>query len=292
MDFNQLGSWSHDAADLRREEDKRWYSPGSFFYSQGHALVLAARYFRKDRLISIAHGGVATKHLHRMHLALFGQLMASHEYLLKDFVAQVIQIVDIFDDRIKEAKWITIDSTHVLSARSVQTHVGAMLLHSTLGWHDPRDVNRRYKNLFRYQPIDPAEYEAMDRLWILRHSVAHNAGLVIAHDAVRIDLPRLSSQVVDINAAFIEEAFNFLCCIARRLAEQIGDRVLLEWLRSRVKMGKDWPRDKRLYTWMKLLATFVQSRAKALPKITKGQYIKDFNQASRPTNEAESIKDN
>lgn len=277
MELN-VSAWQQDAADLRREETKRKASPPSFFFSQGHALVLAAGYFTDDRLEG-GYTAVARKHLHRIHLALYGQLLASLEYLFKDFIAQVIDLVPTFDEKIAASKWIGLQAEHILSARSAPSTPGAILLHPTMGWHEPEKVNERFSSLFGYAPIDAAEIPTLRRLWILRHSVAHNAGFVTNYDAVRAQLPGLSSKVADINGEQIQETFGFLCEIARRLAEKVGHRVVVEWLKTRVPQGPDYNRDKVVYKALKLIGTFVESRAQPLPSITKGSYTSDFAEA-------------
>lgn len=285
MDLQKLDEWKHDSCDVKREEDKRWQSPSSFFFSQGKALVLAAGYFADDRLVSKARGGVAVKHRHRIHLALFGQLMASFEYFLKDFVAAVVDSTSIFDEQIKKAKWIDVDVDRILALRNiVQPSTGTFLLHPTLGWYDPENVNNRYTDLFQYQPLLCSEIPELNRLWVLRHSVAHNAGLVTANDAGRMGLCNLSNSVVDIDATLISEAFSFLGAIAYRIAENVGDRVVLKWLQSQANQGPDYKRDSHTYTWLKLLATCIRSRTKDLPKITKSSYTKDFTRAIQNQN--------
>jgi hypothetical protein len=209
--------------------------------------------------------------------------MASLEYLLKDFVAQVVDLADIYDDRIRRAKWIEVNAGQILNVRAARTSPGALLLHSTLGWQDPRTVNQRYKEIFEYEPIDGAEVDALERLWVLRHSVAHNAGLVIAQDAARGGMPHLSNEVVDIDAEFIDQTFLFLCNIARRVAEKVGDKVISDWLRSKKDNGMDYRRDKQTYTWLKWLATYVDSRAQDLPRVSKSSYSTDFAKANPPT---------
>lgn len=280
MDPTNLEAWPYDAADLQREEEKRWYSPASFFFSQGQALVLAASYFRNDRLTPQARGGVARKHRHRVHLALFGQLLASLEYLFKDFIAQVVDVVDIYDEQIKKADWITVDAGHILSVRTARGTPGAMLLHPTMGWQNPKNVNARYSRLFEFSPIHASEIETLEQLWVLRHSVAHNAGFVTSHDAARAGMPHLSNEVAAIDDEFIREAFYFLCEIASRVAESVGDTVLIAWLKSRVDAGKDYKRDKQTYSLLKWLATYVDSRAQAIPRVLKGQYSDDWARAN------------
>ena len=277
---SNLTRWPYDAADLKREEHKRWYSPASFFYSQGRALVLSSGYFADERLVERSRGGVARKHRHRIHLALFGQLMASLEYLFKDFIAQVVDLVPLYDDQIQKAEWISVDARHILSARTTRASPGGMLLHPTMGWQTADSVNQRYKNLFKFEPVAADEVKTLDQLWVLRHSVAHNAGLVTSHDAARSDMPHLSGEVASIDDAFLKDAFEFLCIIASRLAEKVGDRVVQQWLKSKRSSGKDYKRDKLLYTYLRWIATYVGSRSKDLPKVGKGLYSEDWNRAN------------
>ena len=68
------------------------------------------------------------------------------------------------------------------------------------------------------------------------------------------------------------------CKIAKRLAEGVGDKIVLEWLRGRG--STNYLRDRDIYKWLKYLASFTQSRVKGLPKITKGQYNKDYGRAT------------
>jgi hypothetical protein len=276
MSVEQPNPWRHDAADIKREELKRKLSPASFFYSQGRAIALAASYFDRRRLSPRVHAGVAMKHMHRIHLAMFGQLMASLEFLLKDFVARVIDVVPIFDEALIKADWLRVDTARILSIRSAVTTAGALLLHPTIGWQQPEMANRRYKDLFSSQPILPDEVQDLDRLWILRHSVAHNAGFVSAYDAARAGFPHIADKVADIDEEFILETFDFLARIAERVAQGVGETVLCKWLASRKALGPNYARDKDIYTALKLLSTFVDSRAQDLPRITKGPYTRDF----------------
>ena len=220
------------------------------------------------------------KHRHRIRLALFGLMMASLEYLFKDFVAQVIDMTDLYDEKVKGAKWIALRPEQLLTVRTARSSIGGLLVHATPGWHEPRTVNARYKEIFEYEPIDGGAVDDLERLWILRHSVAHNAGLVIAQDAARGGMPQLSNEVVDLGDDVVRDAFVFLCSIARTVAERVGDKVVTDWLRTKRIAGKDYLRDKQTYTWLKWLATYVDSRARDLPTITKGLYSSDFERAN------------
>ena len=195
MAFPQPEIWTRESADIRREHSKRIASPSSFFCSQGQSLYLAAEYFRDDRLVEDSRRGVAGKHRHKNQLAIFGQLMAAFEYMLKDFVAKAIDSTSAFDEKVKSQEWLSITTERVLAQRIVQASIGSTLVHPTLGWHSPETVNERFKNLFNVPPINGDEIRTLNVLWILRHSVAHNAGFVTAHDAARIGQSNLAEQV-------------------------------------------------------------------------------------------------
>ena len=277
MTFPVPGQWRSETKQAKRDEKKRTSSPCCFFYAQGQALVTAARYFSDDKLLEKCRGGVAGKHRHRIHLALFGQLMASFEYMLKDFMAQVADASDIFDSQLKSQKWIWLDIERVLSQRVARTTAGALLIHPSLGWHDPEQVNQRFNQVLGNEVIERDEMPTLSRLWIVRHSVAHNAGFVTAPDAARLGSSRLNEQVVAIDETYIEGSFKFLCGIARRVATLCGECVLTQWLRSLDDLRPDYGRDGHTYDQLKLLATFIASRPKDLPTFGEEDYLRDLD---------------
>jgi hypothetical protein len=274
--FPQPDAWTRDSADIRREHTKRLASPCSFFCSQGRSLCLAAEYFRDDRLAEDSRGGVAGKHRHKNQLALFGQLMAAFEYMLKDFVAKAIDSTSAFDDKVKSQEWLNITTERILAQRVVQASIGSTLIHPTLGWHSPETVNERFKSLFNVPAINGDEIRTLNVLWILRHSVAHNAGFVTAHDAARIGQHTLSEQVAHIDAPFISESFDFLKLIAERLATNTGKSILKRWFVSVKEYGKDWQRDKEVYVRVKHLGLCVVPRTHELTDITVAAYNADW----------------
>lgn len=268
--------WEHDTADVRRDEEKRLSSPCSFFFSQGQSLVLAAKYFSDEKLTEQAKRGVATKHRHKISLAMYGQLLASFEYMLKDFVARVLDSRTGYDEEIRKAKWIEVDTSRVLALRHGAATPGALLIHPTLGWHYPEEVNRRFAALFQASPFEAIEIETLEKLWVLRHSVVHNAGYVIAVDASRLGSAVLREKVADIDPAFVEETFEFLSVIAKRLATVVGAKILDRWLRERKQLGPYYKRDEVTYRSLKALATFVKSRPTGLPNAGAVAYRKDI----------------
>lgn len=276
MAFPEPSEWTRDAADLRRDEVKREWSPCSSFFAQAQALNLAAAYFEDTRLSAAALAGVAKKHRHRMQLALFGQLMASFEFLLKDFVARVIDVAPGLDDRIAKAAWINLEVGKLLSHRETTPTIGALLVHPTMGWHNVPVVNARYQELFDRQAISNAERGTLERLWILRHTVAHNAGWLTVDDSVRMGAQALGGKVVNTDDAFILETFEFLKPIARRLREIAEKKVLDPWLEKMRDSGADFARDEVVYKKLKLIAYCEESRAQDLPAITQALYDADF----------------
>lgn len=132
MPFPNLTPWTHATKDVLRESNKRQASPASFFCSHGQTLCLAAGYFVDERLSEAARGGVASKHRHKNQLAIYGQLMAAFEYMLKDFVAKAIVSTSAFDDKVKLQEWLSVTTDRMLMQRVVQTSIGATLVHPPL----------------------------------------------------------------------------------------------------------------------------------------------------------------
>lgn len=276
MAFPIPGTWNRDSADAHRDELKRSSSPCSYFFSQAQSLSLAANYFVDERLSNEARGGVAIKHRHRMQLALFGQLMAAFEYMLKDFIAQAVDATTVLDSSIQDAKWIEVSAAKILASRSMATTPGTMLVHSTLGWHTPEKVNERYESLFGQKPIDAGEIPDLERLWILRHSVAHNAGYITSYDASRLSAANLADSIANIDANFISETKDFLIPISERLATVVGSALLSRWFSSLSEDGPDYTRDQNTYKRLKCLATMIRSRTREVPEPTEQDYLNEF----------------
>jgi len=278
--FPEASAWNRDSADIARENTKRKDSPCSFFFSHGRSLVLAAEYFHDERLSAAARGGVALKHRHKIQLAIFGQLMAAFEYMLKDFIAKSIDASNIFDEKIKSQEWLSITTERVLSQRIAQSTIGSMLVHPTLGWHTPDTVNERYKAIFNVSPFDGEDLKKISILWILRHSVAHNAGFVTAHDSARINQSALSEKVVHLDEVFVKDTFDYLCSIATKLADSCGKSTLRQWLKSMKVYGPNWERDQNTYQAIKALGTYVNSRNQELQIFEVAAYNADWATAN------------
>lgn len=275
MPFPIPSKYSSEAADVARDERKRRVSPPSFFFAQTQALFLAAGYFKNDRLLPSARGGVANKHRNRIRSALFGQVMASFEFCIKDFIAQSIDASDVFDDVVNQCNWIDVDKSRILAQRDAAASVGAMLIHPLLGWYDTDELNHRFQALFQYQLLDKEESQNLQRLWIIRHSVAHNGGFVTHHDAYRLQAPSLREGAIQMDLDFLRETTDFLRSIVLKVehGKPIGDRVIGEWIRR--KATGNWRDDKDAYTRVRSIVTVVRQRTQDLPKVTKGKYSAD-----------------
>jgi hypothetical protein len=274
------GVYTSESADIRRDEEKRRASPPSFFFAQTRALSLAAGYFRSNRLVSTAHRAVAAKHRHRIHGALLGQVMAAFEFCLKDFIAQIIDRTDMYDDAVQGCTWIDVDKSRVLARRDSTAGIGGVLIHPLLGWHDAEKVNERYAQLFGHRLLaNTDDIRTLDRLWILRHSVVHNGGFVTGHDAYRLRAPSLSERAVRIDGDFIGETVDFLRAVVLRLDDPIGTGILRRWFETRA-VGV-WEEDRAVYEALKLVARAVRSRTEPLPQITETMYERERDVAAR-----------
>ncbi len=273
MPFPIPDAYTATAADIARDQEKRAASPPSFFYGQAWGIKLAAGYFTDERLATGSHSAVATKHRQRIQNAAFGQLMASFEFCVKDFIAQIVDATDLYDQAVEQSKWIEAVKSQILSQREGRSSIGGVLIHPLLGWHDPQTVNARYSALFDHDLIEPHQVDVLKRLWILRHSVAHNAGLITGHDAYRLKAPSLSEKQVRIDPEFLEATIGFLGEIVMRMGDPIGIGVTKRWLCN--KATGDWDQDRDVYVTLKLIGTVQESRAQALPEIGEDAYAAD-----------------
>ncbi len=256
---------------MARDDAKRASSPPSFFFARTRGLELAAGYFTDDRVTGSA--AVAGKHRHRVQSALFGQVMAAFEWCIKDFLAQVIDATDLLDETVQECKWIELDRSRILAQRETASSPGALLVHPTGGWHDGREVNKRFSMLMQAAPIDNAEMQTLDRLWLMRHSVAHNGGLVTHHDAYRMGAIALAGKTVRIDETYISRAIEFLGVIVSRLGGNVEAKLIGRWMTER--STGDYAGDASAYETLKLLTTVITSRSADLPVVGAADYADD-----------------
>jgi hypothetical protein len=236
-------------------------------------MVLAAKYFEPWRLAG-GYSAVAAKHRQRIQNATFGQLMAAFEWCLKDFCAQLIDATDLFDAQLDEAKWVQLEKSRVLAQRTARTSIGAILIHPTQGWHETQNVQDRYSALFQASPVSNDEADVLDRLWILRHAVAHNAGYVTSHDAYRLRASELGEKSIRIDGDFLEQTWEFLTGIVRRLGDPVGTRLMQRWATQRA--SGSYASDEQEYRKLRLIVTVIESRDKDLPTLDESTYGSDL----------------
>jgi hypothetical protein len=210
--------------------------------------------------------------------------MAAFEFCLKDFIAQVVDRTDMYDDVIETCDWIDISKARVLSRRDSSAGIGAILIHPLLGWHEADKVNDRYERLFNHQLLESAdEVRTLERLWILRHSVVHNAGFVTDHDAYRLRARSLREQGVKIDGEFISQTVDFLGDVVLRLQRPIGQGIMRRWFATRA-VGT-WEEDEPAYVALKHLTRAVVARTDDLPTFNQATYEKERDEAARSASE-------
>lgn len=270
MSFPVPSTSSLESSDAHRDEKKRQESPPSSFYAQSQAILTGVRYL--DPLDS-GYGGAARKHKTRAWRALLVQLMAAFEFTMKDFIAQTLDLTHIYDDEVRKWEWLKLDLTAVLGTRDGSGNLGAVLIHPLLGWQTPETMNKRYSDVFQREPIASDELPALRDLWIVRHSIAHNGGVITRPDARRLRQPALANEQILIDLGYLEEATEFLREIVSHLESVIGKALLTRWLRE--GSSGDWETDSPVYMPLKRLTTYVKSRPQELPKVDETTYAAD-----------------
>lgn len=122
----------------------------------------------------------------------------------------------------------------------------------------------------------------MEKLWVLRHSVAHNAGMIIHYDATRIGDEMLADHAADIDANFIAGTFTFLSPIAKKNCEECGGNLLRTQFQPRHARGPEFVADTPAYSRLKPLSEYVKSRLQELSSIDQPTYEADFRTYSAP----------
>jgi len=271
MPFPVPNPSTSESSDAQRDERKRQASPPSAFFAQSQAVLTAVKYFEG---LHSGYPGAARKHMNRICGAMFVQLMAAFEFTTKDFIAQTLDATHIYDDDVKGWSWLQIDVAAVLSTREGLGRLGAVLVHPLPQWQVPETVNERYQDVFKRQPIRRLEIQPLRDLWIVRHSVAHNAGFVTQPDARRLRSAELREKQVSIDVDFLQEAIDFLRAVVARLDTVIGASLLERFFREGA--SGVWEQDRETYARLKLLTTYVRSRPTELPEIEESRYAADL----------------
>lgn len=199
--------------------------------------------------------------------------MASFEFAMKDFLAQTLDATHIYDDDAQQWGWLQLDVATVLGTREGLGRLGAVMIHPLQGWQTPETMNSRFKDVFDREPIAGDEIQPLRDLWIVRHSIAHNGGVVTAPDARRLRSPQLADKQVLIDLDYLEAAADLLRGIVQRLETVIGVALITRWFNEGATGS--WDRDEDAYGPIKLLTTFVQSRPAELPQVDEAMYLAD-----------------
>jgi hypothetical protein len=259
-----------ESADAHRDERKRQESPPSSFFAQSQAILTGVRYLEP---LHSGYGGAARKHKNRAWSALLVQLMAAFEFTMKDFIAQTLDVTHIYDDEIATWDWVELNISAVLGTRDGSGKLGAVLIHPLSGWQTPEKMNSRYQDVFRRMPIANDELPYLKDLWIVRHSIAHNGGVITGPDARRLREPSLTNEQILVDLDYLENATNFLREIVGRLESVVGEALLKRWFGEAA--SGSWETDSVVYRPLKLLTTYVQSRPRELPEIDELDYLVD-----------------
>ena len=97
---------------------------------------------------------------------------------------------------------------------------------------------------------------------------------MIHTDAVRFGASSLSQRVVNVEGAFLTEAFNFLDNVVRQIASTAGRAILARWMASVKDKGQDFVRDE--FIGLKKLGVYVRSRTQPLSDFTPAEYATDW----------------
>lgn len=192
---------------------------------------------------------------------------------MKDFVAQTLDITHIFDDEIADWDWLELNIATVLGTRDGSGRLGAVLIHPLSGWQTPEVMNARYSDVYTRQPIASDEISKLRDLWIVRHSIAHNGGVITGPDARRLRKPSLTNEQILIDLTYLEAATWFLRDIVERLESVVGEALLGRWFNEAA--SGDWEIDSDVYRQLKLLTSYVKSRPKELPQVDESMYDAD-----------------
>lgn len=245
-------------------------SPPSSFFAQSQAILLAVTYLEP---LHSGYPGAANKHKNRMRSSFLVQLMAAFEFTMKDFIAQTLDVTHIYDESASTWSWLQLNVSQVLSTRSGLGRLGGVLVHPLLGWQTPEVMNRRYQDVYEREPIASDELNTLGRLWVIRHSISHNGGVVSAADAARLRTPQLTDQQLLIDEQFLISATYFLREIVRRLSTVVGESILSRWFREGAT--STWQGDEETYIRIKQLVACEERRASAIGVAVEADYLRD-----------------
>ncbi|MGD9695100.1 MAG: hypothetical protein AB7V42_05510 [Thermoleophilia bacterium] len=214
----------------QRLSDKLERSPGSFFKARARDLVLAADYANK-RLPENAYGGTSRRHYHTVCGATYTVLLSSFELSLKSLYARIIDRTSRYDDRLKDDKSLSIKPELILANREV-TGAGDVFASQWNAWQAPDEVNRRFRTLMQVDPLDKAAVPDLEKLWQLRHVVAHSSGVTSRLDRHRLGGAIEADRALVIDGAYLSEVEARLLTIMTNVVNIVGNRLLDDFFAS------------------------------------------------------------
>lgn len=256
----------------RRLSDKLERSPGSFFKARARDLVLAAGY-ANDRLPGNAYGGTSQRHYHTVCGATYAVLLSSFELTIKSLYARSIDCTGRYDDRLKGDTKLTIKPELILANRDV-TGAGDVFASQWNAWQAPTEVNQRFCKLIEINPLDNTAVAALEKLWQIRHVIAHSSGVTSRLDRHRLGGAIEADRALVIDGDYLAVVEERLLAIMTSAAAVVGKRLLDDYF----DRNPAWDTEQVEFTALLLLGRVV-GQTQDLPEVTEADF--DAEQATR-----------
>ena len=253
----------------QRNREKLSKSPGSYFVGRARELQLAAPYFFK-RLSPGAYGGTAYAHYHNLCGASYASMLSAFEVMWKALYAAIVDSTTFYDDNLVDHRLTrAVVTTESLLAHRGEGGAGGVLASSLGTWQNSETINTRYSAAFQVHPISSADSELVDQLWHIRHTLAHNSGVVGALEAYRLGSALNPGQSLQIDEDYLTYAESELARIARSGVKIVGTRLLQNYFVT--EASGDWSQDQPVFSRLSLLGLVVP-KTKDLPSLTQVMY--------------------
>lgn len=193
------------------------------------------KYFERKTAASKHYPGPFEKHSKRLRAQVVLAFVGAFERFLKELAAVCINHVGpfILDDRLTV---LTLPA-HAAAAHFEEKDLGRALAEAST-WLDSNSVNNRFRRLladpfedgkFFFFPggKDPEAWRRvpMDVLWQLRHSIAHNLGVLTLSDAAKLRLLRKKAVAAPVTLALTDEDVLVIKLFLDEVAEDGNKRV-------------------------------------------------------------------
>lgn len=208
----------------QRLSDKLERSPGSFFKARARDLVLGASY-ANERLPANAYGATSRRHFHTVCGATYAVLLSSFELSLKSLYARIIDRTGRYDDMLKGDKGLTIKPELILANRDV-AGAGDVFASQWNAWQSPTEVNKRFRNLIAVDPLDNAAVADLEKLWQIRHVIAHSSGVTSRLDRHRLAGAIEADRALVIDGDYLVVVETHLLAIVTAATAVVGTRLL------------------------------------------------------------------